>query len=489
MVCCQTTCEIGKDEIVMSNYSTNKRLVPTLFVALSLASVTTVALAALPPAVDGVALPSLAPMLERTQPAVVNVSSRTRVQVRNPFFDDPFFERFFGGQGGQMGGRSQERVESSLGSGVIVDAAKGLVLTNNHVIENADEVSVTLTDGRVMPAELVGTDPDTDVALIKIKPERLTSLSLANSDALRVGDFVVAVGNPFGIGQSATSGIVSALGRSGLRGLGYQNFIQTDASINPGNSGGALVNLRGELVGINSAIFSPSGGNVGIGFAIPANLARNVMNQLLAFGEVQRGSLGVQTQDLTEALAKALKLDANQSQQRTLGGALVTQVLPDTAAARAGVREGDVITGIAGKTVHNAQELSNDEGLLPLATAHTLNVIRDGAPLVLKVTLVALSSQAVDGAKIDARLAGARLSDLTSAARSRGEGSTGVRISEVKPGTLAAKYGLLKNDLIAGVSRYQINNLAELAQVLKASAGRQVTLTIYRDRRSYVLTL
>jgi serine protease DegQ len=438
--------------------------------------------AALPPEIDGVALPSLAPMLERTQPAVVNVSSRTHVRVQNSFYGDPFFDRFFGGG---MGGQPEERVESSLGSGVIVDAIKGLVLTNNHVIQNADEVSVTLTDGRVLPAELVGTDPDTDVALIKIKAERLVSLTLANSDALRVGDFVVAVGNPFGIGQSATSGIVSALGRSGLRGLGYQNFIQTDASINPGNSGGALVNLRGELVGINSAIFSPSGGNVGIGFAIPANLARNVMNQLLAFGEVQRGSLGVQTQDLTAALAKALKLDTNAV---TAGGAVVTQVVPDTSAAKAGLRQGDVITAIAGKPVRGAQALTNAEGLLPLATTQTLQIVRDGLPLSVKFTLVSIASLAIDGGKIDARLAGAKFADLSSGARARNEGSGGVLISEVKPGTLAAQYGLQKNDLIAGINRYQINTLAELTQVLKSAPAR-VTLTIYRDRRSYILTL
>ena len=440
------------------------------------------AFAALPPEIDGVALPSLAPMLERTQPAVVNVSSRTHVKVQNSFYGDPFFDRFFGGG---MGGQPQERVESSLGSGVIVDAVKGLVLTNNHVIQNADEVSVTLTDGRVMKAELVGTDPDTDVALIKIKPERLTALTLANSDALRVGDFVVAVGNPFGIGQSATSGIVSALGRSGLRGLGYQNFIQTDASINPGNSGGALVNLRGELVGINTAIFSPSGGNVGIGFAIPANLARNVMNQLQAFGEVQRGSLGVQTQDLTEALAKALKLNPIGT---SAGGAVVTQVVPDMPAAKAGVLQGDVITAIAGKPVLDAQSLANAEGLLPLASAQTLNVMRDGKMMQLKFTLVAINTQSVDGAKIDARLVGTKLADLSSSARSRAGGAGGVLISEVAPGTLAAQYGLQKNDLIAGVNRYQINNLAELTQLLKASRS-QVNLTIYRDRRSYVLTL
>ena len=430
--------------------------------------------AALPLEVAGQPLPSLAPMLERVQPAVVNVSSRTRVQVRNPFFDDPIFQRFF-----DMPNAPQERVQSSLGSGVIVDAAKGLVLTNNHVIENADEVSVTLNDGRTLPAEVVGTDPDTDVAVIRIKPERLSALPLANSDALRVGDFVVAVGNPFGLGQTVTSGIVSALGRSGLRGLGFQNFIQTDASINPGNSGGALVNLRGELVGINSAIFSPSGGNVGIGFAIPANLARNVMNQLQAFGEVQRGNLGVQTQDLTEALARALKLGEAR-------GAVVTQVVPETPAARAGVREGDVVVSIAKRPIRSAAELSNAEGLLPLATPLALGVVRQGQALELQFTLVPSTAQLVDGSKLDQRLSGTKLSDLPSTARSRG--AVGVSIAEVAPGSLAAQYGLAKGDLIAGVNRYGINNLAELSKIL-AARPRQVVLTIYRNRRAYVLTL
>jgi serine protease DegQ len=448
-------------------------------VSLLLNSAVSSALAQLPAAVDGVALPSLAPMLERTQPAVVNVSSKTRVEVRNPFYNDPFFERFFGYG---MDQQPRERVESSLGSGVIVDAAKGLVLTNNHVIQNADEMTVTLHDGRVLSATLVGTDPDTDVALIKIKPDRLKALSLANSDALRVGDFVVAVGNPFGIGQSATSGIVSAVGRSGLRGLGYQNFIQTDASINPGNSGGALVNLRGELVGINTAIFSPSGGNVGIGFAIPANLARNVMNQLMAFGEVQRGNLGLQVQELTQELARALKLPANSN------GAVVAQVVPDSPSAKAGLIEGDVITKIAGKVVRNVQDVTNAEGLLPLATAHDIEYTRNGVAKVSKFTLVAVSVQTVDGAKIDPRLAGAMLSDLSTSARTRAGGAGGVLISDVKANTLAAQYGLKKGDLIAGVSRYQINNLAELTQLFKQRPQR-VQMTIYRDRRAYVLTL
>jgi serine protease DegQ len=265
------------------------------------------AIAALPAAAGGQALPSLAPMLQRVLPAVVSVHSQQRVRINNPFANDPLFRRMFPNI-------PQEQINQSLGSGVIVDAARGLILTNHHVIEGADEVSVTLADGRTMKAEFVGSDPDTDVALMRIKADKLTAIPLADSSRLQVGDFVVAVGNPFGIGQTVTSGIVSAVGRSGLRGLGFQNFIQTDASINPGNSGGALVNLRGELVGINTASFNPQGsmaGNIGLGFAIPSNLAGDVMRQLAATGEVRRGSLGIDTQDVDAKIAAALKRDCN----------------------------------------------------------------------------------------------------------------------------------------------------------------------------------
>ncbi|MFO0042853.1 MAG: trypsin-like peptidase domain-containing protein, partial [Pseudomonadota bacterium] len=260
----------------------------------------------LPLDAGGQPVATIAPMLEQVTPAVVNINTRTRVRVRSPFEDDPFFRQFFG-----IPSMPRERVQQSLGSGVVVDAANGYVITNNHVIEGADDISVTLADGRTVSGRKVGADPDSDVAVIRIEATGLKALPLADSDRLRVGDFVVAVGNPFGLGQTVTSGIVSALGRSGLRGLNVQNFIQTDASINPGNSGGALVNLRGELIGINTAIFTPSGGNVGIGFAIPASLAREVMRQLLAFGAVRRGTRGVPTQVLDAHLAELLKIDAN----------------------------------------------------------------------------------------------------------------------------------------------------------------------------------
>lgn len=284
---------------------------------------------ALPPTDgDGRELPSLAPMLERVTPAVVNVQSQRVVQARHPLADDPFMRRFFG-----LPDLPRERTQQSLGSGVIVDAAQGLVLTNHHVVEAADGIAVTLADGRTLDGELVGADPDTDVAVIRIPASGLQALPLADTSRLQVGDFVVAVGNPFGLGQTVTSGIVSALGRTGLHGLGYQNFIQTDASINPGNSGGALVNLRGELVGINTATFTPSGGNIGIGFAIPTDLAQEVMAQLLAHGEVRRGSIGVEAQDITPGIARSLGLESRR-------GALVARVYPDTPAARAGVQIG-----------------------------------------------------------------------------------------------------------------------------------------------------
>ena len=287
--------------------------------------------AALPAAIEGQPLPSLAPVLEEVTPSVVNVYTQTRVRVRSPLLSDPFFRRFF-----NIPDRPRERVSQSLGSGVIVDAEQGYVLTNNHVIEGADDIAVTLKDGRSMDATLIGTDPETDLAVIRIPAEGLRELPLADSEHLQVGDFVVAVGNPFGLGQTVTSGIVSALGRAGLRGLEFQNFIQTDASINPGNSGGALINLRGELIGINSAIFTPSGGNVGIGFAIPSSMARYVMSQLVEFGEVRRGTLGLVVQDLSGDLAGAFGVSNGQ-------GVLVAEVLEGSAADEAGLQPGDVI--------------------------------------------------------------------------------------------------------------------------------------------------
>ncbi|RLT99332.1 MAG: PDZ domain-containing protein, partial [Ketobacter sp.] len=297
---------------------------------------------------DGNQLPSLAPMLEKINPAVVNISTFATRQQMNPLLNDPFFRHFFGpNQRAPQMKRSQ-----SAGSGVIVDAADGTVITNFHVIDGADEIKVSLNDGRTFDAKLVGSDPDVDIAILKIEANGLHEVKMADSDATRVGDFVVAIGNPFGLGQTVTTGVVSAIGRTGLGIEGYENFIQTDASINPGNSGGALVNLNGELVGINTAIIAPAGGNVGIGFAIPTNMARHSLEQILEHGEVKRGQLGVVIQDLTPDLAEAFGLEGTQ-------GVVVSEVQDGSAADKAGIKQGDVITEFDGKEMRTAAQLRN----------------------------------------------------------------------------------------------------------------------------------
>lgn len=430
--------------------------------------------AALPAVVDGQPLPSLAPMLEQVTPAVVNIHSKTVVRVRNPMAEDPFFRHFFG-----LPMVPQERVQQSLGSGVIVNAREGLVLTNNHVIEGADDISVTLADGRTVTAEFVGSDPDTDVGVLRIPAEDLAELPLATGEALRVGDFVVAVGNPFGLGQTVTSGIVSALGRSGLQGLAYQNFIQTDASINPGNSGGALVNLRGELVGINTAIFSPSGGNVGIGFAIPAELANEIMRQLLDTGRVQRGSLGIETQAITPQLAAMLDVAEGAR------GAVVTRVRPTSPAAEAGLQPGDVITAIAQQPVDSPQTLHNKEGLLPVGEPVTLEYLRDGRTQRLELRLKPQLSQLL-GSALDPRLDGAEFTALPQ--RSRQQGVSGIRVERVAEGSRAARSGLAAGDLVTGVNRFRIDSLDTFGEVIEMRP-QQLALSVVRGRRSGVVVM
>jgi len=429
--------------------------------------------ATLPTLVDDTPLPSLAPMLREVMPSVVSVQTTQRQQV-SPFGNDPFFRRMFPEL-------SQERIAQSLGSGVIVDADNGYVLTNHHVIEGADEVTVTLSDGRTLKAAFVGSDIDTDVALMQIPAEDLSAIPLADDTRLEVGDFVVAVGNPFGVGQTVTSGIVSAVGRSNLPGMGFQNFIQTDASINPGNSGGALVDLRGRLVGINTASFNPRGsaaGNIGLGFAIPASLANNVMRQLLATGEVRRGSLGIETQSVDARLARGLGLDSPR-------GAVVTRIHRDSPAGAAGLNPGDVIIAANGQRIDTSDALRNFQGLQPVDSLVTLDVVRDGKPLQLRAALRALPR---DGASFDARLTGATFSDLPETVRRQNNRAFGVLVEKVEAGSRAARNGLREGDLIFQINQRSFNDLASFRD-LTADEPRRLILSVSRGGRTGTLAM
>jgi Do/DeqQ family serine protease len=327
------------------------------------------------PEAAGAATPSLAPMLARITPGVVNIAVRGRVREQNPLLQDPFFRRFFNLPQNQQ---PRERETQATGSGVIVNATQGYVLTNGHVVENATRIEVTTKDNRRFVAKLVGIDTATDVAVLKISADRLTAVPMGDSDRLQVGDFVLAIGNPFGLGQTVTSGIVSALGRSGLGIEGYEDFIQTDASINPGNSGGPLVNLQGQCVGINTAILAPGGGNIGIGFAVPINMARRVMDEIIQYGSVKRGRIGVAIQDLTPDLAQAMNTDHST-------GAVIARVEPGSSAEQAGLRSGDLVLAINGVPVHSGTQLRNTIGLSHIGDEVKLTIDRRGTEYTASV--------------------------------------------------------------------------------------------------------
>jgi serine protease DegQ len=416
-------------------------------------------------------LPTLAPILAEVTPAVVNISVESRQTAElNPLFNDPFFRRFFDMQ--PFPQQPQQRRQMSAGSGVIFDADEGYVLTNHHVVENGDRIVVTLKDRRQFDAELIGSDPGTDIALLKIESENLTALDLGDSDRLQVGDYVLAIGNPFGLGQTVTSGIVSALGRSGLNIEGYEDFIQTDASINPGNSGGALVTLDGRLVGINTAIIAPSGGNVGIGFAVPVNMADAVVVQLIEFGEVQRGQLGVTIQDFTPDLAEALSLESGV-------GAVITQVEPDSAAEAAGLQPGDLIISVDGRPITGSADLRSQIGLKRLGRSIEIEILREGQILTLMATLrkgAALGERT--GERGFGRLSGAELRDLQPGDPLYGD-VLGVLVAQVETSSQAARSGLEAGDIILAANRVPVTSVADLRQQLASIEGA-LALTIQR---------
>ncbi|PIF23272.1 serine endoprotease DegP [Candidatus Pantoea floridensis] len=443
-------------------------------------------------------LPSLAPMLEKVMPSVVSISVEGSTTVKTPRMPQQF-QQFFGdnspfcqdgspfqsspmcqnggGDGGADGGANAQKQQfRALGSGVVINADKGYVVTNNHVVDNATKIQVQLSDGRRYDAKVIGKDPQSDIALIQLQDAKnLTAIKIANSDDLRVGDYTVAIGNPYGLGETVTSGIVSALGRSGLNVENYENFIQTDAAINRGNSGGALVNLNGELIGINTAILAPDGGNIGIGFAIPSSMVKNLTAQMVEYGQVKRGELGIMGTELNSELAKAMKVDAQR-------GAFVSQVLPNSAAAKAGVKAGDVVVSMNGKALTSFAALRAEVGSLPVGTKLQLGLLREGKPVSVTVELQQSSQDKVQSATIYTGIEGADLSNIDS------NGQKGVRVDNVKAGSAAARIGLKKGDVILGVNQQAVANLGELRKVLDTKPS-VLALNVQRGDSSLYLLM
>jgi len=426
---------------------------------------------------NGKALPSLSSMLKKVNPAVVNISTfATQQAVNNPLLNDPFFRHFFQTPNQQQQQQRKYRPkkrQQSAGSGVIVDKENGIVITNHHVINNADEVHVALIDGRSFLAEVIGHDSELDIAVLKIKAKNLQQVHLADSDQLEVGDFAVAIGNPFGLGQTVTTGIVSALGRTGLGIEGYENFIQTDASINPGNSGGALVNLNGHLIGINTAIIAPAGGNVGIGFAIPINMVKSSMGQILKHGEVKRGKIGVMIQDITPELSKAFDLKNGQR------GVLLSSIVPNSSAENAGLKQGDIVISINGKKTTSTGKLRTQVAMKAIGEEITVGVIRDGNYKEFEVEV----SQSNLEKKISQRyklLEGVQLE--------KNIDGKGVMIVGLTRNSIAAYSGLRRGDIIVGANKKRVVDINDLNQALK-QAKNKVLLHINRNGRLFYLVI
>lgn len=452
-----------------------KSLLASLVLA---AGITAPSFAAMPMEMGGQAVPSLAPMIEKVRPAVVSIAVEGKTKTsssRQSRAMPEEFEFFFGPD--FFGERNTPRNFKGLGSGAIINAEKGYVVTNNHVIDNADKITVKLEDGREFKAKLVGADPLSDVALLQIeKPSNLTELKLADSDKLRVGDFTVAIGNPFGLGQTVTSGIVSALGRStGHSDEGYESYIQTDAAVNQGNSGGPLINLEGELIGINTAILSPSGGNAGIAFAIPSNMVNNLTQQIIEYGEVKRGMLGIKGGELNADLAKEFNIDAQQ-------GAFVSEVIANSAASKAGLKAGDVITELNGQKIRSFSELRAKVATSGAGKEIELTYLRDGKQEKTKVTLQSDDKSQTSAKDLVPALRGAEFSNYDA------KGIQGVEIVKVEKGSLAEMRGIKKGDVIVGVNRRLISNINDLRKVMDEKLS-VVALNILRDGSNFYVIL
>ncbi len=433
--------------------------------AAALLSLVAIGYAALPEQVGGQPVPSLAPLVKKVAPAVVNIRVSQTITTRSPFGDDTF-RRFFG--------IPDERQVASAGSGVIVDAENGYILTNHHVVVNADKIQISLINEDSLDAEIIGSDAATDIAVIKVDPKNLVDLPIGESDDVEVGDFVIAIGNPFGLGHTVTSGIVSALGRTGISRNGYEDFIQTDASINPGNSGGALVNMNGELVGINSAIISRTGGNVGIGFAVPSEIARSIMRQILDFGEVRRGLLGVTITTIDEEGAKALGAEVD-------SGALVSNIEPGSAAEQAGLLVDDIIVKVDEKKIDDSRELANAIGLKGSGEQVKIEFVRDGKSRQVTATLGQQSVSRSTGGDIHPGLDGAQFATSTTSSLA------GVDVTEVDPGSPAAQRGLRSGDTIIAVNRRPVGDLRELRAI--AQGNRILFLLVQRGDRQLMLQI